>query len=337
MRWLYSWFIIGFLLCAAVLTLALGFILLNRSHMVDAEVGKWLLTVSAALVFTGGLAALANQIDQRRSERHAWHEVLRDLGAVNQTIAMVRFRLLSNQSAQTYQEQLPELVRARLEIRRIYAMEIVNEDKWLRPYITAMKEYVDDLGEECVTGHLRVARQQRLDEAWLTERMKVASSGSGAPELPCELACPTKAWRLLTDQSQFPRLVALLDDGAFKIDAFRTNYKLAKGYVETKAGFKARSTEALVSAAEKLVCRSEEFIDLHEVALRPKMLRRIQDEVGKVRKACTDQRRSDIEKGVASLGKAAADAICAVYSVRNGTGPQECAAPPASPTASSLP
>lgn len=217
------------LLVGAVVAFVFALIFLTRSHTVDAELGKWLLTVTAASLFTGVLSLVVKAIDQRRSERQAWHGVLRDLGAVNQTVGMVRFRLKSNQSAQSYQEQLPELVRARLEIRRIYAIDIVRADECLSKYIEPMKKYLDDLGEECVTGHLRVARQQRLDELWLTERMKDAASGGPvAPKLPCELECPTEAWQLLTNQSQFPRLVALLDDCAFKIDAFRTNYKLAR-------------------------------------------------------------------------------------------------------------
>jgi hypothetical protein len=40
---------------------------------------------------------------------------------------------------------------------------------------------------------------------------------------------------MLTDISRFPRLAALLDEGAFPIDTFRTNYKLAKECLEMDA------------------------------------------------------------------------------------------------------
>ena len=55
---------IGLLVCAAVAT-AGALVLLNRSATVDvgAEVGKWLLTVAAALVLTGALSMVAKQID----------------------------------------------------------------------------------------------------------------------------------------------------------------------------------------------------------------------------------------------------------------------------------
>ena len=179
-----------------------------------------------------------------------------------------------------------------------------------------------------MTGHLRVARQQRLDEVWLTEQMKAANHGAGAPKLPPELECPTRAWKLLTDESEFPQLVALLDDGAFKIDAFRTNYKLAKGDLERKAGFEARSTEALVEAAQKLSCRSEKFRDVHRGALSDDIVKCIEDMVGEVQKACNNKGRpSEIEKAIDGLGKAVACAIRAVYPLSIGTAAQDSAPP----------
>jgi hypothetical protein len=67
------------LLLGAILAFALALIFLKRSHTIDAEVGKWLLTVAAAFVFTGALSLAVKAIDQRRSERQEWHGVLRDL------------------------------------------------------------------------------------------------------------------------------------------------------------------------------------------------------------------------------------------------------------------
>jgi hypothetical protein len=63
-----------------------------------------------------------------------------------------------------------------------------------------------------------VARQQRLDEAWLAKQVTAAASSGGAPDLPDRLAEPNRAWLMLTDASRFPRLAALLDENAFPID-----------------------------------------------------------------------------------------------------------------------
>jgi hypothetical protein len=65
-------------------------VLLHRSHTagVDAEAGEWLLTVAAALVLTGAFSMVVKQIDQRRSERQAWHDILNDLVAANQKLIL---------------------------------------------------------------------------------------------------------------------------------------------------------------------------------------------------------------------------------------------------------
>jgi len=94
MRQPYRLLTLGLALCA-VAALAGALVLLNRSHTadVDAEVGKWLLTVSAALVLTGALSMVLKLIDQRRSERQAWHEILNDLVTANQKLVLARVRL----------------------------------------------------------------------------------------------------------------------------------------------------------------------------------------------------------------------------------------------------
>src|ERR1700690_1242656 len=106
---------------------------------------------------------------------------------------------------------------ARVEVRRIGALDIVNRDLSLSGQITKMREYLDALGQEYAAGYLDVARQQRLDEVWLTSRMKAANNSAVAPKLPDALAGPTKAWLRLKDASRFPRLAALLDEDAFPI------------------------------------------------------------------------------------------------------------------------
>jgi FtsH-binding integral membrane protein len=105
MRQTYRLLTIGLLVCATAAT-AGALVLLQRSSTVDAdaEVGKWLLTVAAALVLTGVLSMVVKQIDQRRGEREAWHAALHDLVAANQTVMLARLRLVAHRSALTYQD-----------------------------------------------------------------------------------------------------------------------------------------------------------------------------------------------------------------------------------------
>ena len=181
-----------------------------------AELGRWLLTLAAGAALTGALSVVFRQIDGRRTERDAWHAVLNDLVAASQTVLLARLRLSAHRSARTYQEQL-----------------------------SAMRKHLDQLGAEYEAGYLQVSRQQRLDEEWLTQQLKSAAAelappGPPPPLLPDHLANPPRAWLLLQERGQFPRLAALLDETIFSIDAFWASYKLAKRHLESLAGHRPR-------------------------------------------------------------------------------------------------
>ena len=281
----YRVLIIGLGLCAAV---AGAFVLLLRSNTadVDLEVGKWLLTVAVAFVFSGALTIVVKEIDQRRGKRQAWHGVL---SAAHHTVGMVRLYLAAEQSVLTYQAQLAEFVCARLELQRISRIDIVMADPPLCEHIEEMRRYLEALGSECQDGYLRVARQQRLDEVWLTcqmDQMKAVNDGADAPVLPARLAEPTKAWSMLMDKALFPRLAALLDDQAFQIDAFRINYKLAKRLLEIKTGFGNRSMDAWTFLAPKLPGRARNFIARHEHDLDAAVRDRVEEAASKVESLC---------------------------------------------------
>lgn len=317
MRQPYRMLTLGLALCAVV-ALAGALVLLNRSHSadVDAEVGKWLLTVAAALVLTGALSMVVKQIDQRRSERQAWQEILNDLVAANQKLVVARVRLQAHQSAKTYQEQLAEVMGARVEVRRIGALDIVNRDRSLSDQITAMRHYLDDLGREYAAGYLPASRQQRLDEVWLDEQMKEANKGNGAPELPEWLAQPTKAWLVLTNAARFPRLGALLDDGAFPVDTFRTNYKLAKECLEIHAGFGEPPIESWTYRGDKLANRATEFATLHAKSLaRDRLGQEILELADQLRIACAASKpdSGSIQEMTVDLGKLTSSAVAYVY------------------------
>jgi len=313
MRQPYRLLTLGLALCAVAAVVG-AFILLDRSRTADvgAEVGKWLLTVAAALVLTGALSMVVKQIDQRRSERQAWHGILNDLVAANQKVVLARVRLQAHRSARTYQEQLAEVMSARVEVRRIGAIDIVNRDGSLPERITAMREYLDALGQEYAAGYLRAARQQRLDEAWLTDQMKAANDGKGPPELPEWLAEPTTAWLMLTDPSKFPRLGALMDDDAFPIDTFRTNYKLAKERLEMHAGFGDPPVESRVYRAGRLAPRATTFANLHVKRLGH-LMGPAEASARQVEEACRCRDPAEIQNATVELSRLTAQAVARVY------------------------
>ena len=313
MREQYRWLNLVLVICAAAAATAaaVGLFLLSRTADFGTAAGQWLLTLAVAFTVTGALSLVVRQIDQRRSEREAWHAVLHDLVAANQKVEMARLRLLADRSAKTYQQQLGEFMGARVDIRRINAMHIVVEDISLLPeHVEMMKDYLDALGEEYETGYLRVARQQRLDELWLTDRMEAAKEdASVAPSLPEPLAGPTEAWRQLTDPARFPRLAALLDEPVFKIDTFRTRYKLAKNILERHAGFKDRSTNRSADAAQKLSERTKKFMEW----LPDKDRAELEKLVGDLDVARDPPDLLKIDQATFALNKATAKAILDFY------------------------
>jgi hypothetical protein len=264
-------------------------------------------------------------IDQRRSEREAWHAVLNDFVGANQAVMLARLRLSAHRSALTYQEQLAEFMRARVELRRIRATGMVMKDPRLAERITSMLQYLDELGREYEKGYLKVARQQRLDELWLTDKMKAASDGIDAPVLPDELANPTRAWRLLHDPARFPRLAALLDQHAFQIDAFHVNYEFAKEYLEVHAGFGDRSALTLAESARKLSERAEQFVLLHS-DLPAEIVTRMRNELDLVTRARNSGDGHAIDDATVRLNTTTVAAINAVYVARESV----TAAPPSS-------
>jgi hypothetical protein len=127
---------------------------------------------------------------------------------------------------------------------------------------------------------------------------------------------PSVAWCLLRDANRFPRLAALLDDDAFAIDTFRTNYKRAKARLEMHAGFESRPTEALKEAADKLSGRATKFAENHQAELSDGVQRRISERVSDVKDACATNDSEAIIDAMVKLNGPAAKAVRIVYPVR---------------------
>lgn len=312
MRRPYGWLSLV-LLVLGVAVAASGVVFLESSSKADvnAELGKWLLTVAAGLVITGALSAVVKDIDQRRTEREAWHALLNDLVAANQTFALARLRLVARQSAKSYQEQLDEFMRARVELRRIKATRIVIGEPPLHECISAMVDYLDALGREYEARYLPVARQQRLDELWLSDQMKAANTGDGAPALPELLEKPTEAWRQLQNRARFPRLARLLCQD-FRIDVFRANYKLAKGRLEMHAGFRDRPIDAAIKSADKLLTRTREFMSTHR-GIPAELQTSIEARAADLEQAWKKRDLGAIDATTIRLNEATAKAINAIY------------------------
>jgi hypothetical protein len=195
------------------------------------------------------------------------------------------------------------------------AAGIVIGDPELHHRISAMKDYLDALGREYKARYLPVGRQQRLDELWLSDRMKAANTGEGTPALPELLEQPTEAWRQLENRARFPRLARLLRQDVFRIDVFRASYKLAKGHLEMHSGFRDRPIEAAIPSADKLLERTSEFMSSHR-DIPAELRTRISDRAHELEQARSQKDRAAIDAATLRLNDVTAEAVNASTSNR---------------------
>jgi hypothetical protein len=218
-----------------------GILILNIGYPNDTptEVGKWLLQISALFAGTGALSAALRQADVARVERASWAALLQDLIAAHD-LAQLSSRLLSaHATAKTYSEQMTQIHEVRANIRRLSSAPEVHDDPSLSTPLLAMRRYLRLLVEEYRDKYLAIARQQRLDEAALTYRLKemVEAAATGEfPVLPDDLAGPLPAGVMLADASKFPRLADFRDN--YDQCAFRANYEEAKDAFQARAGIR---------------------------------------------------------------------------------------------------
>lgn len=222
--------------CAAV-----GIMVLNVGHPNDTptEVGKWLLQISALFAGTGALSAALRQADVTRADRASWVALLQDLIAAHD-LAQLSSRLLSaHATAKAYSEQMAQINEVRATIRRLSSAPEAHDEPSLSEPLLAMRRYLRLLVEEYRGKYLAVARQQRLDEAVLSYRLRkiVEAADMGAfPVLPADLAAPLPDGTLLSDVSKFPRLADFRDH--YDESQFRDAYEEAKDTFQVRAGIR---------------------------------------------------------------------------------------------------
>jgi hypothetical protein len=220
--------------CAAVL----GVVLVATSNAQGSlgEIGKWLLQAALLFTGTGVVSILVRQSELTRVRRDAWAELLQQLIAAYDSAQLAARLMSAHATAQTYSEQIMVLTSIRVAVRRLASAPEVQDDEPLHNELQTMRRYLKKLIKEYRDNYLPVARQQRLDEAVLSYRLKKLAEGDRSllPTLPEELSKPLPAGLALQDAHRFPVLNEFREN--FKFSEFRTSYVAAKRMMQQKAG-----------------------------------------------------------------------------------------------------
>ncbi|MFI0242047.1 hypothetical protein [Streptomyces sp. NPDC016845] len=189
--------------CLALLSTAGRIALLNIGRPGDTptETGKWLLQIASVFAGTGVISSVLRQADITRNEREAWAHLLRELITAQDKVQLAIRLLSAHATAKTYFEQIRQLSEVREVLRRITSSPQVHEDAALRGALARMREDLTLLVREYEVHHLPLARQQRLDEEYLTQRLKslVRTGSQLSPSIPHSLTEPLPAWQMLND------------------------------------------------------------------------------------------------------------------------------------------
>lgn len=227
------WGLIG----ATVAVLAGGVIAVALSPRGDVplEVGRALLTLVAVSVVAGLVSVLVRQVDDRRAERSAWEALLQRVITANSQVEVARLLLRADRTASTYREQFIELAHVRASLREVTVGQAIEAQERIKDAVKKMRRYLDTLGAEYEKNYQTVARQQRLDDKQQTTLTGVPADQAAEPALHLAPGGLSAA-QMLQDAEQFPLLTAFLSDDKFETSQFRTNYKVAKRFLQNLAG-----------------------------------------------------------------------------------------------------
>ena len=178
----------------ACLTAATGMILVMLSAVDDPmrDIGRWCLQLALVFAGTGVVGVVVRQYELVRARRDAWAEMLHQLVGAHDETQMAGRLLEAHATAKTYAEQITVLTNTRGTLRRLSSAPQVQDEETLRNALLTMRKYLKEVIKEYQAKYLAVARQQRLDEAVLTERFKrlAESQTTGVPQVPIELSKP---------------------------------------------------------------------------------------------------------------------------------------------------
>jgi hypothetical protein len=222
----------------AGLAAVIGVLFVSSSSPEDGlrDIGRWCLQLALVFAGTGVVSVVVRQYELARTRRDAWTERLHELVGAHDDVQLAARLLSAHMTAKTYSEQVMVLTSARATLRRLASVPDVQADTQLHGDLVAMRRYLKYLVKEYQQHYLPVARQQRLDEAVLTFKLRAIAEvpGSKFPELPPELGLPLPAGLALQDPERFPCLNDLTT--RFNESSFREAYTRSKPNMQLKAG-----------------------------------------------------------------------------------------------------
>ena len=237
-------------LALAVVAAALGVILTVKGEGGWSDVGSALMSLAIALLIGGAVAGVVKLSEQERSDQTArakesqqtaanWAGVLMEVVGVDHTVETARKLMNAHRTALTYNREHTNLIAAELILRQAWFDPLVANDREvdgdghrIADYLMQMTNYLGALTDEYEDQYLRVARQQLVDEAWLTATAE-APRETDDSLIPDAFYTGTKTWQMM---KQLPSLGEFLEKATFEQGPFLTSYKAVKPLLEARAG-----------------------------------------------------------------------------------------------------
>src|SRR5262245_35739395 len=126
------------------------------------DVGKALMSLAVALLVTGGASVAVKVLEQSRSDREGWGELLKKLVEAEETVEVAGILINAHRSALTYSQQHAKVLATKLALRQVALdpLVVTAKDSKLTDCLNQMLWALFDLGEEYREKYLDISEKQ---------------------------------------------------------------------------------------------------------------------------------------------------------------------------------
>jgi len=235
-------------ICLALIGGGLALLMSAHPGSPAFETAKWLLQLASIFAGTGVISAVLRQSEISRTRQGSHAGALQELVAGHDKVQLAVRMLSAHATAKTYSEQIQNISEVREVIRHLTSSPDIHNERPLCDTLKRMRRDLKHLVKEYKDNYLAVARQQRVDEYFLTYRLKKLAEvdSEGLPRLTPDLSGPLLAGQILASSDSFPRLNKFCHE--YKSSDFRKFYELSKIILEQKAGIRGRKDKQVTAA-----------------------------------------------------------------------------------------
>ncbi|MGW3967148.1 hypothetical protein ACWED2_45540 [Amycolatopsis sp. NPDC005003] len=240
-------------LCLTLIGGGLALLLSANPGSPAFETAKWLLQLASIFAGTGVISAVLRQSEISRAQQESYARDLQELVTGHDRVQLAVRMLSAHATAKTYSEQIQKISEVREIIRHLTSSPNIHNEYPLFDALKRMRQDLKYLIKEYEDHYLPVARQQRVDEYFLTYRLKKLAEvdSDDFPLLAPHLSGPLPAGQILSSDKNFPCLNKFCIE--YKSSDFRKFYEVAKIILEQKAGTRDRKDSEVTEAVAEAI------------------------------------------------------------------------------------